>query len=447
MSPKRRGAAGAAKASQRWVGNDEPSSENTHATAPRAPQALEKQSNGIAQWILDEGRFLDSAQFMDQLCLRLVGDGVPIGRAMLSLVVIHPQIRSTGYRWLPEAGCETVGRGFEVSQTELYLKSPIKRIHDGVDFIHARLVGARAARDLPFYDELRADGMTDYAIYAVPFSNGFRNTFSVATRAAGGFSAANLALLRHLMPLLAMATEVHAARRTAEVLLDTYVGRAAGQKILKGLIQRGHGERIRAVIWFSDLRGFSALSDMRGTEEVIATLNDFFDALAAPIEAQRGQILKFIGDGLLAIFPLEDAAFEHVTCRAALDAALETRATVSELNRRRVERGEPALRHNVALHIGDVVYGNIGAAERLDFTAIGPAVNLAARLESLAAQLDVPVVFSEAFAAIAGSMRPTVSLGRHALKGLLAAPEVFTVAEFDPEKRAAVAGHAMAEAN
>jgi adenylate cyclase len=180
------------------------------------------------------------------------------------------------------------------------------------------------------------------------------------------------------------------------------------------------------------MRSFTALSDLRPTDEVIATLNQFFDALAGAIESHGGQILKFMGDGVLAIFPVEDVAFRHYACRQALEAAIAAHAAIDTLNVERAAAGSSILRFNVALHIGVVVYGNIGSAARLDFTCIGPAVNLTVRIEALAAKLGAPVVMSAAFAAMVREGRAVVSLGKHPVKGLMAAPEVFTLAEFAP---------------
>jgi adenylate cyclase len=228
-----------------------------------------------------------------------------------------------------------------------------------------------------------------------------------------------------------MVFEIHWGRRIAEAVLDTYVGRLASGRILAGSIERGQGERIDAVIWFADLRGFTALSDLRPTEDVIVALNQFFDALGGAIESHDGQILKFMGDGLLAIFPVEDVSFRHYACRRALEAALAAHAAVEKLNAERAAEGAPVLRFNVALHVGVVVYGNIGSATRLDFTCIGPAVNLTVRIEALAAKLAAPVVMSAAFAKVVReSHAAVVSLGKHPVKGLMAPPEVFTLAEF-----------------
>lgn len=392
-----------------------------------------KQQDIVAAWILGEGRRApDATKFFDGLNAAICRAGVPLDRAMFSLLVIHPQAVASGFEWLADRPTVEILRDINIQTTDQYRLSPIKRIHDGADEVRARLTGKNAAHDLPIYDEFRRDGYTDYAVFLVPFGNGARNALSISTRAQRGFGVADLALMRAILPLVAMVFEIHSGRRIAGAVLDTYVGKLAAQRILNGEIRRGQGERLNAVIWFADLRGFTALSDLRPTDEVIAALNEFFDALAAAIEPHGGQILKFMGDGLLAIFPIEDAAFQHYSARQALDAALAAHAGVNRINVRRAAAGAPLLRFNIALHVGLVVYGNIGSATRLDFTCIGPAVNLAVRIEGLGAKLGAPIVMSKAFANLARESRSLVSLGQHPVKGLMAAPEIFTLTDYAP---------------
>jgi len=403
-------------------------------------QVGKRQQHIVAAWILGEGRRCQDAKaFFDGLNAAIRGAGVPLDRAMFSLLTIHPQVAASGFEWYADRPTIEILRAHNIQSTDQYLLSPIKRIHDGAEEVRARLTGKNAARDLPIYDEFRRDGFTDYVAFAVPFGSGTRNALTLSTRAPRGFAAADLALVRAILPLVAMVFEIHSGRRIAEAVLDTYVGKLAAKRILNGEIRRGQGERLNAVIWFADLRGFTALSDLRPTDEVIAALNEFFDALAAAIEPHGGQILKFMGDGLLAIFPIEDAAFQHYSARQALDAALAAHAGVDKINIRRAAAGAPVLRFNVALHVGLVIYGNIGSATRLDFTCIGPAVNLAVRIEGLGARLGAPVVMSKAFANLARESRPLVSLGQHPVKGLMASPEVFTLADFAPATAAAAA--------
>jgi adenylate cyclase len=304
-----------------------------------------KQRHSIAEWVLSEGRNLaDAKLFFDGLNGAFCRAGIPVDRALFSLLVIHPQAAATGFEWRADHPTIEIMRQRSITTSEAYLRSPIKRIHDGVDLLHAPLSGPRASREFPFFDELRAEGFTDYAAFAIPFGNGQRNALTLTTRRPRGFTKTQIEIVQRVLPLVAMVFEIHWGRRIAEAVLDTYVGRLASGRILAGSISRGQGERIDAVIWFADLRGFTALSDLRPTGDVIAALNQFFDALAGAIESHGGQILKFMGDGLLAIFPVEDVAFRHYACRQALDAAIDAHEAVAKINVDRAAANAPILR-------------------------------------------------------------------------------------------------------
>jgi adenylate cyclase len=249
------------------------------------------------------------------------------------------------------------------------------------------------------------------------FLSGDVHAITVATTAPGGFSAANLAAFEAIIDPMARLGEIIALHRTAANLLDTYVGRNAGERILAGRIQLGDTETIEAVIWFSDLRDFTRLAGQGPPGDIIRTLNELFECQVPAIERGQGEVLKFIGDGLLAIFPVRPGGPSKAElCRAALRAAEEALGSLSLVNRRRQDSGRPAIAFGLALHAGEVAYGNIGGASRLDFTCIGPAVNLAARLEGLTAQVGRTVVTSASFAALVPeAVEP---LGEFTLKGV-----------------------------
>ena len=253
---------------------------------------------------------------------------------------------------------------------------------------------------------------------------------SWTTTRPGGFGEDDIAALEAVRLPLARLAEVHALRRVAATLLSTYVGHDAGERILQGRIRRGDIERIDAVILLADLRDFTSLSNRLAGEAVIALLNGYFDAVVPALAAHGGEVLKFMGDGVLGIFPA--AAGPGAACREALAAVAEADAALGALNARRAEDGEPALRYGLALHLGEVLYGNIGSAGRLDFTAIGPAVNLTARLERLARDLGRTVVVSAAFAARCPA--PLIALGRHELRGFAEPETVFTPASDRPAR-------------
>jgi len=214
---------------------------------------------------------------------------------------------------------------------------------------------------------------------------------------------------------LAMMT--HAGHTIASGLLEAYLGGDAGRRVHAGAVERGSVESIRAVLWFADMRGFTKLADSTAGLEVIELLDEVFETLTAPLRSRGGQVLKFMGDGMLAIFPLL-AKTQAETCRNAIDAAREAMHALDRVNRARAEASKPVAEVDLALHIGEVLYGNVGAADRLDFTVIGPAVNEAARIETLCEPLGRKVLVSADFAAIADSCNGLQPLGHHRLRGV-----------------------------
>jgi adenylate cyclase len=249
--------------------------------------------------------------------------------------------------------------------------------------------------DFPVLNELREEGVSDYFAFPLRFTNAEIQAVTFTTREPGGFTPEHVAALEAVVPPLARVAEVRALRLTAVSLLNAYVGRGAGERVLGGRIRRGDTETIRAVIWLSDMRGFTKRADSMAPAALIELLNLFFDNLVPAIEAEGGEVLKFMGDGLLAIFHIaDDAELDAVRARA-LRAARQARANIAAL---RMQEGGQDLRFGLALHVGEALYGNIGAGARLDFTCIGPAVNMAARLEKIAARLGRTVVGSAAFA-------------------------------------------------
>jgi adenylate cyclase len=394
------------------------------APTPPVPAA----EDPIQTWLLTEGRYIPrTRELVEALCQRLVAAGMPLWRIVLSIRTIHPQILSTVYYWLRDADSVVINRGHDIVTDPIYLNSPFKVIHDGAGGFRRRLTGPKAQIDFPVLEELAAQGGSDYVAMPLVFTNGTINAVSWASDRPGGFRTEDLKRIDALLPILALVLEVQNQRRTALALLDTYLGHRVGERILGGEVQRGSGQHIHAVIWSSDLRGFTQLSRGLPLEELIAMLNDYFERMVAAIHAHGGEVLKFIGDGLLAIFPLGDAAFQHYVARTALNAAAAAERAVDELNRERVAAGKPTIRYGVALHIGDFMFGNIGAPDRLDFTVVGPAVNLTARLEALTVQLERRLLVSAEFARVAG--RPLVSLGRFQLRGVDEPQEVFGLPE------------------
>ncbi len=246
---------------------------------------------------------------------------------------------------------------------------------------------------------------------------------SWGTRAPDGFNDGQITALQRIVPYLALAIKSVSLARMTGTLMETYLGRDAGQRVLSGRIVRGIAERIDAVVWFSDLRGFTRITDT-APEQVVPLLNDYSDAIVSAIDEHGGDVVKLIGDGTLAIFTAEDRIH---ACSAALSAAIAARQSVAELKKRRTAEGKPVSDMYLGLHVGEVFYGNVGSRERLDFTVIGPAVNEASRIAAMCRSVDQPVLMSEAFANVGDIKRRLVSVGRYALRGVSHPQELFTL--------------------
>jgi adenylate cyclase len=359
------------------------------------------------------------------LCGRLRAAGVPLDRATMHLRTLHPQFQGARVLWRPDlAGPELNLLEHGIFDDPRFVNSPVKALYEGADGFRQRLDLPPDARVLEYgiYADLRQEGYTDYVALPMQFTDGRRHATSWSTHRPGGFSTEDLVEINDLLPVLALAVEIRANRRITKNLLNTYVGQHAGERILSGDIRRGSGATVRAAIWNCDLRGFTRVSEQWPRDDVIQWLNEYFDVMAAPVEKHGGEVLKFVGDGMLAIFPLDSPE----ACNSALQAAVEARHGMRELNARRVARGSFELGFGVALHVGDVMYGNIGTATRLDFTVIGPAVNVTSRLQTLTKELRRQVLLSAPFAFLCGcSAEFLTTLGRFPLRGVDEPIEVF----------------------
>jgi len=380
----------------------------------------------IANWLLsDEARRLPSGPaVMKELCLRLVAAGMPLARGSIHVRTLHPQVYGLGFYW--HCGLDDIEIFYArhgVRDSDMYQQTPLRLIFDeGVSEVRQSLEQPDETFAFERFVELKAEGLTDYLAFPLNFSDGKSHATTWSTDRPGGFKDEEVDNLRKVLPIFSLLIEIHLNRRIAINLLNTYVGHQAGERILSGQITRGAGETIPAAIWFSDLRGFTKLSETRERDELLDLLNQSFDCLATPVTERGGEILKFIGDAVLAIFPLE----EERACQLALEAAIEAQKGLDLLNQSRVDIGAPPLSAGIALHVGEVMYGNIGSAERLDFTVIGPAVNLASRVEGLCKTLGQSILLSDQFADRCTTRSSLRSLGRHSLRGIALEVELFT---------------------
>jgi adenylate cyclase len=303
-----------------------------------------------------------------------------------------------------------------------YIGSPVAEIHDGADELRENLARDPAlGRKHAVYDEMRGQGLTDYVAWPMYHTLGKRHVVTFATDRPGGFDDGQIASLLKLVPILALVSEIRVKNRLARTLLETYVGTHAGELILAGATRRGTGTTVRAAIMICDLRGFTQISDNWPRDDVIDLLNGYFDAMSEPIARHGGEILKFIGDGLLAIFPLD----QPNACANLLHAVTEARQAMMALNEKNNETGWAPLNYGIGVHVGDVMYGNIGSSTRLDFTVIGPAVNMASRLEALTKQLGKPVLLSQAFADLVKSDFDLERVGEYPVRGFNDPIELF----------------------
>jgi adenylate cyclase len=386
--------------------------------------------SNVADWLIDGARSAKTpVALLSETCERLVASGVPLWRVGAFVKTLHPDLYGRAFIWRMGAAVVVNEIDFDFYQTPEFINSPLAIVYDSGREVRYRLDDPESRR-FPFFDDMRAEGVTDYIALPLLFTDGSIHASSWTTKEAGGFTDAQLAALRKILSPFARLGEIFALRRTASTLLDTYVGNRAGERIMAGRIRRGHAETMQAAIWLSDLRGFTALSDRLPAETVVDILNGYFDCQVASIRDHGGEVLKFMGDGLLAVFPIDEYVGDiRQVCSRVLEAARESRASVQAMHYPIGETVE-RFRFGVALHVGPILYGNIGGGNRLDFTCIGPAVNLAARLEKIAGRLHRTIVASAGFAGIcAGGW---TELGEFPIAGFATAERVFGLADETP---------------
>jgi adenylate cyclase len=383
-------------------------------------------------WAVREGlRGVGVDELFDGFCQRLVIAGLPLWRAFAGMRTLHPQWGGYSYTWRRDLNAiehDRFARGVDsnpdwVESPFRFLVNQIRASGDGVAWMRRRLEGPDAQLDFPVLKSFAAEGATDYFAQFFRFgpegdpSRGTGVAYSFATDQPDGFTDDDLALLRGVLPAASIAMMAKAAHTIARSLLEAYLGGDAGRRVHAGAIERGSVETIRAVLWFADVRGFTGIADAAPGPVLIELLDGVFETLTAALRPREGQVLKFLGDGMLAIFPFTPDT-EDTACQQALDAATEAMAALAALNDARRTAGKPIATVDLALHAGEVLYGNVGAIDRLDFTVIGPAVNEVARIEALCEPLGRSVLLSAEFAASMRDRSRLEPLGQHKLRGV-----------------------------
>ncbi|MBV9459978.1 MAG: adenylate/guanylate cyclase domain-containing protein [Bradyrhizobium sp.] len=386
--------------------------------------AATQPESDVVYWLTNETReqrFIDN--IFAEMGIRLQQAGIPVKRATLHLLIYHPQWLGARIMWADGMRESEIARvDYDVRERSEYIGSPANEIQEGAIEVREHLErDSSVRRKHAVYDEMRAKGLTDYVAWPLYHTLGKRHIVTFATDRPGGFDDEHIASLKRLLPVLALVSEIRMKNRLARTLLETYVGTHAGELILAGATRRGSGTTVHAAIMICDLRDFTRISDNWPRDDVIDLLNDYFDAISEPVARHGGEILKFMGDGLLAIFPLS----QPNACANLLHAVSEAREAMAALNEKNSGSGRAPLNFGIGLHVGDVMYGNIGSRTRLDFTVIGPAVNMASRLEALTKQFGKPVLLSRAFADFVERDFDLERVGEHSVRGFSDPIELF----------------------
>ena len=375
-----------------------------------------------------EGRHItDPIALLDALAARLNAAGARIERLGFTVRIIHPQLLAWGCYWSRREGSRMFEGRHGTQNSDAYIGSPVQFVYEHGQPFRRSLKALDEQRDPALLHELRADGMTDYFALPLLFGSGEVNFMTIATAAPEGFSDDDLDRFAALANLLAPLIETIHARRMTLGLLDAFVGPRIGARIMQGQVKRGDGDRIEAAFWYSDLRGFTALSESLPAADLLQLLNDYFENCADAAAARGGEILQFIGDAILIVFEIKRPEDEATVCDAALDAAIVAFASIAVVNHRRRHADLPEIEFGLGLHLGTVTHANVGAPNRLAFNVVGPAVNKTARLQSMTKEAGVPLLLSKEFAS--HIQRPLRSIGHFDLRGVSGPQEMFT-----PEK-------------
>ncbi len=399
--------------------------ETLHAMTP-----LRTERHPLTDWLLlSAGAAASPEALTEQLGQQLVAAGVPLWRLSVAIWTLHPQLAGTGYTWRGDRdGVAQIYTPHGALESPQYLNSPVKFVTDGLGGVRQRLDTGAPRYPFPVMNDLKAEGATDYVAMPLPFSDGSIHSMTLTSRDPDGFSTADLGMVFENSVVISRLYEVHTLRANTAVLLNTYLGKRTGARVREGQTRRGDGERLRAVIFMADLRGSTALAERLSREDYLDVLSCFFDCTATPVTERGGEVLKLIGDAVLAIFPLPDAidataaeAAAATVCRRAHTAARDSLRRIETANRTGGLKAE--IRCAVALHLGELTYGNVGSRDRLDFTIVGTAVNETARLDAVAKKLDEPAVYSGDVGRHLGEAAR--SLGHHALPGVGREIEIF----------------------
>ncbi len=393
----------------------------------------------VTNWLVE--RSLDETpleKVIEGCCLRLHGAGIPLSRVSLAFRTLHPLFRSVSIIWTHGQELQVTGHQHQTVTNEAWLKSPLfYMLQTEVPRLRRHITGDEALLDFPILEELRDNGMTDYMSYMIPYGDRILGDDiedginiadgilgSWATDRESGFTDGHIRALQRVEQRLAVLSKIKTRDQIVRNLLQAYLGQDAGEQVLKGQIQRGDVESIYSVVWYSDLRNSTNMADVMEPVKFLEILNKYFECSAGAVLDHGGEVLRFVGDAVLAIFPIRGDKKKQDACRDAMCAAKDAQKRVAQLNAAR-EPGQPEIAFGLGLHVGEVLFGNIGVPERLEFSVIGPVANEVARLEGLTKQLGRTVVVSGEFAQNVDI--PWEHMGDHTLRGVDAKRPIYAL--------------------
>ncbi len=394
------------------------------STVPASSALLD----GVADWLMSQA--LGEGEVQDIVggcCDRLLAAGIPLWRGFVSFRILHPKFASVSLIWRRDERSGTVERietlHGEAFTSDDWRQSPMNHmLSTQIPFLRRRLLGQEELLDFPVCRELRDQGASDYFAWMMPFArfdepgphaDGVIGSWS--SDRPSGFSDGDIRSLVRIQQRLVVSLKVQIKQQIAHTVLATYLGMDAGRQVLDGQIRRGDGEMVHAVIWYSDMRDSTRLADSLVAEDFLKTVNSYFECTAGAVLANGGEVLRFIGDAVLAIFPIRDGDPKSA-CELAMAAVRDAEARLEAINGERAQAGLEVLDYGLGLHVGDVMFGNIGVPERLEFSVVGPAANEVARIENLTKALGRRTLASAEFTRSAPC--EWESTGEHALKGV-----------------------------
>ena len=390
----------------------------------------------VAAWLLTDARRLrDPLELIEALAAQLERSGAKVDRMAVMSRTLHPQFSGWSVRWSRVSGLHRGSIEHGSGGSDAFVGSPVQYVQENQRPYRQHIATRAQEGEHGLVQDLRQAGITDYLALPMPYGTSLVSVLTLATSSPSGMSDADIERYTALAMLLSPLIEIIGVRRTTLGLLNTFVGPRIGERILHGQVKRGDGEKIDAAFWYSDLRGFTHLSETLPTAELLSLLNDYFENCAAAATGRGGEILQFIGDAILIVFEIGKCGDRANVCAAALEAAVDAFDSIAVVNHRRKRAGHALIEFGLGLHVGTVTHANVGSPDRLAFNVVGPAVNMTARIQSMTKELHTPLLMSAEFAKHLRA--PLKSVGCHDLRGVASAQELFTVEEESPSQSSA----------